>query len=98
MVKVVNIFKAAGLWVGTIFLLYGMDDVEVAYTKDWGKRSAAVSRSPEGGKVIYGKDVRDRSFEHGGLEMQRDIGSLQQRSEPHGGGTAVGKRHKSFPQ
>ena len=97
MVKVVNIFKAAGLWVGTIFLLYGMDDVEVAYTKDWGHRAAAVSRSPEGGKVIYGKDVRDRSFEHGGMEMQRDIGSLQQRSEPHGGGTAVGKRYKSAP-
>ena len=99
MVKVVNIFKAAGLWVGTIFLLYGMDDVEVAYTKDWGPRSAAVSRSPEGGKVIYGKDVGDRSNprEHFGMEMQRDIGSLQQRSEAHGGGTAVGKRFKSAP-
>ena len=23
MVKIVNIFKAAGLWVGTVFLLYG---------------------------------------------------------------------------
>ena len=98
MVKVVNIFKAAGLWVGTIFLLYGRTNVETAYTRDWGYRSAAVSRSPEGGQVVYGKDVRDRSFEHGGMEMQRDIGSLQQRSEPHGGGTAVGKRHKSFPQ
>ena len=97
MVKVVNIFKAAGLWVGTIFLLYGTTNVESAYVLDWGKRSAAVSRSPEGGKVIYGKDVRDRSFTHGGLEMQADIGDLRVRSEPHGGGTAVGKRFKSAP-
>ena len=42
MVKVVNIFKAAGLWVGTIFLLYGRTNVETAYTRDWGYRSAAV--------------------------------------------------------
>ena len=98
MVKVVNIFKAAGLWVGTIFLLYDMDDVEVAYTKDWGPRAAAVSRSPEGGKVIYGLG-RDKSlsFAHGGLEMQADVGDLRTRSEPHGGGTAVGKRFKSAP-
>ena len=97
MVKVVNIFKAAGLWVGTIFLLYGRTNVESAYIQDWGHRSAAVSRSPEGGKAIYGTDVRDRSFGRGGMEMQADIGDLRVRSEPHGGGTAVGKRFKSAP-
>ena len=99
MVKVVNIFKAAGLWVGTIFLLYGRTNVETAYTRDWGYRSAAVSRSPEQGGKTYGREKSlDYMGQRGGLEMQRDIGSLQQRSEPHGGGTAVGKRHKSFPQ
>ena len=107
MVKVVNIFKAAGLWVGTIFLLYGRESVDrqvaMAYYTGYGT-ALAPSREPEGGKKIYGRDVRDRSFGHGGLEMQRDIGSLKQGgrdiagSEPHGGGTAVGKRHKSFPQ
>ena len=82
-----------------------MDDVEVAYTKDWGPRAAAVSRSPEGGEKIYGLGrEKSLSFAHGGLEMQADVGSLRQKgrriagSEPHGGGTAVGKRHKSFPQ
>ena len=97
MVKVVNIFKAAGLWVGTIFLLYGMDDVESAYTKDWGTRAAAVSRSPEGGKVLYGQATRGTSFEHGGMQMQADIGSLKTHSEPHGGGHALQKRFQSAP-
>ena len=66
MVKVVNLFKAAGLWVGTIFLLYGVDDVEHQYTKDWGARGAAVSRSPEQGGVLYGKEQGSRSLSQPG--------------------------------
>ena len=64
MVKVANIFKAAGLWVGTIFLLYGADSVEhqVATAYYPGGGSLAVSRSPESGKVIYGSERGDRSF------------------------------------
>ena len=54
MVKIVNIFKAAGLWVGTIFLLYGNKPVATSaalihsgygktYRKGYG--ALAVSRS-----------------------------------------------------
>ena len=84
----------------------------MAYYTGYGT-ALAPSRSPEGGMVrvgkklkaatVYGKHVRDRSFGHGGMEMQRDIGSLKQAgreiagSEPHGGGTAVRARG-SFPQ
>ena len=57
MVKVVNIFKAAGLWVGTIFLLYGADDVErqvaTQYYSGFGT-ALAPSRSAESGAVTYG--------------------------------------------
>ena len=100
MVKVVNIFKAAGLWVGTIFLLYGVDDVErQVATQYYGGFGTALapSRSAEAGEVIYGKSTRDTSFGHGGMQMQADIGSIQSHSEPYGGGQAVQKRYKSAP-
>ena len=58
MVKIVNIFKAAGLWVGTIFLLYGTQSVDktvaqayqgygMQYSKGYG--ALAPTRSPETG-------------------------------------------------
>ena len=108
MVKVVNIFKAAGLWVGTIFLLYGTKNVDSTVATAWyygGGTALAPSRSPEQGGKIYG---REKSLDYMGQkfglqEMQRDVGSLKQAgrdiagSQPHGGGTALGKRHKSAP-
>jgi len=61
MVKIVNIFKAAGLWVGTIFLLYGNKPVSssaaLGYT---GYGALAPSRSPMGG----GGQQRELSFPH----------------------------------
>ena len=36
MVKIVNLFKAAGLWVGTIFLLYGTQDVDRTVAQAYG--------------------------------------------------------------
>ena len=36
MVKIVNLFKAAGLWVGTIFLLYGTQDVDRTVAQSYG--------------------------------------------------------------
>ena len=96
MVKVVNIFKAAGLWVGTIFLLYGAGDVErQVATAFYGAGSTALapSRSAEAGEVTYGKSTRDTSFGRGGM----GIGSIKSHSEPYGGGSAVQKRYKSAP-
>ena len=66
MVKIVNVFKAAGLWVGTIFLLYGTQSVDKtvaqAYkgygsTYSTGYGALAVSRS-EGGRD------KSRIYEH----------------------------------
>ena len=56
MVKIVNIFKAAGLWVGTIFLLYGTKEVPKGFAGSYGRRETAlaVSRSAEQGGVKYG--------------------------------------------
>ena len=46
MVKIVNIFKAAGLWVGTIFLLYGNRSVASSAALSYqGRGALAVSRS-----------------------------------------------------
>ena len=108
MVKVVNIFKAAGLWVGTIFLLYGTKNVDSTVASAYyygGGTALAPSRSPEQGGKIYGREKSlDYMGQRSGMEMQRDVGSLKQAgrdiagSQPHGGGTAVGKRYKSFPQ
>ena len=59
MVKIVNVFKAAGLWVGTIFLLYGTQSVDKtvaqAYkgygsTYSTGYGALAVSRSEGHGR------------------------------------------------
>ena len=86
MVKIVNIFKAAGLWVGTIFLLYGNKPVTT---------SAAL------GYTGYGALARSRSEGHGGerelsyLGVEREtatqfpIGGFKQ-----GGGAVV--RSKSL--
>ena len=46
MVKIVNIFKAAGVWVGTIFLLYGTQSVDKTVAQAYkGYGALAVSRS-----------------------------------------------------
>ena len=51
MVKIVNIFKAAGLWVGTIFLLYGTQSVDKTVAQSYqGYGALAVSRSEGGGR------------------------------------------------
>ena len=75
MVKVVNIFKAAGLWVGTIFLLYGATDVErQVATQYYGGFGTALapSRSAEAGTVIYGKETGSRSLSQpGGFDPLR---------------------------
>ena len=59
MVKIVNVFKAAGLWVGTIFLLYGTQSVDKTVAQAYkGYGALAVSRS-EG----YGRET-SRIYEH----------------------------------
>ena len=69
MVKVVNIFKAAGLWVGTIFLLYGATDVErqvaTQYYSGFGT-ALAPSRSAEAGEAKYGELRSSRSLSQPG--------------------------------
>ena len=97
MVKIVNIFKAAGVWVGAIFLLYGNREVAstVARAHYGGFGTAlAPTRSPERGEVVYGQEhAGSLSFSRGGMEMQQDVGSLRTRSAPvRGGGTAGGGR------
>ena len=61
MVKIVNIMKAASVWVAAIFMLYGNRDVESTARRTGRFQGAlAVSRSPEGGakgvKVYGGKE------------------------------------------
>ena len=51
MVKIVNIFKAAGVWVGTIFLLYGTQSVDKTVAQAYkGYGAFAVSRSEGHGR------------------------------------------------
>ena len=59
MVKIVNIFKAAGLWVGTIFLLYGNRSVASSTARGYEGHSAyAPSRSVEvGGKYVASRSL-----------------------------------------
>ena len=79
MVKVVNIFKAAGLWVGTIFLLYGATDVErQVATQYYGGFGTALapSRSAEGGKRKYGGQASvSREFELAELQLSPSVGA-----------------------
>ena len=85
MVKIVNIFKAAGLWVGTIFLLYGNKPVAssaaLGYT---GRYALAPSRSE------LGHETRSTSYLGGeqATSTQFPIGGFKQ------GGGAV-SRHAS---
>ena len=52
MVKIVNIFKAAGLWVGTIFLLYGTQSVDKTVAQSYrGYGAYAPSRSEGGART-----------------------------------------------
>ena len=68
MVKIVNIMKAASVWVAAIFMLYGNRDVERSARRTGRFQGAlAVSRSPEGGakgvKVYGGKEFhKTRDF------------------------------------
>ena len=49
MVKIANIFKAAGVWVGTIFLLYGTQSVDKTVAQAYkGYGALAPTRSPTG--------------------------------------------------
>ena len=59
MVKIVNIFKAAGLWVGTVFLLYGNRSVASSTARGYEGHSAyAPSRSVEvGGKYVASRSL-----------------------------------------
>jgi len=79
MVKVVNIFKAAGLWVGAIFLLYGADDVErQVATQYYGGFGTALapSRSAEGGARKYGgKASVSREFELTEQQLSPSVGA-----------------------
>ena len=51
MVKIVNLFKAAGVWVGTIFLLYGTQSVDKTVAQSYqGYGALAVSRSEGHGR------------------------------------------------
>ena len=73
MVKVANLFKAAGLWVGTIFLLYGPDSVEHQVARQYyygGGTAQAPSRSAEGGKTKYGGEPVSLSREYSLTERQ----------------------------
>lgn len=69
MVKVVNIFKAAGVWVGAIFLLYGNREVSSTVARAYysgGGTALAPSRSAEQGSVQYGgtEFEKSQSFGH----------------------------------
>ena len=64
MVRIVNIFKAAGLWVGTIFLLYGNQEVSsraaLSYT---GYGALAPTRSPESQPTEFRELTREGTAE-----------------------------------
>ena len=65
MVRIVNIFKAAGVWVGAIFLLYGNQEVSsqtaMIYTGD--REALAPTRSPESQGGV--QEFRETSRETG---------------------------------
>ena len=85
MVKIVNIMKAASVWVAAIFMLYGNRDVESTARRTGRFQSAlAVSRSPEGGakgvKVYGGKEFhKAREFRE---QTPEDVVELRTQSLP----------------
>ena len=87
MVKIVNIMKAASVWVAAIFMLYGNRDVERSASRTGRFQSAlAVSRSPEGGgkgvKVYGGKEFhKARDFPRG-ISPAEDVVELRTQSLP----------------
>ena len=93
MVKIVNIFKAAGLWVGTVFLLYGNKPVASSAARSYvgyggqsgqipGYGALAPTRSPE----LY-HSTRSTSYRGGELALGTEfpIGGFKQ------GGGAVSR-------
>ena len=65
MVRIVNIFKAAGVWVGAIFLLYGNKEVstQTALLYSGERYALAPSRSPESQGGV--QEFRETSRETG---------------------------------
>ena len=70
-----NIIKATGVFLGSVFLLYGRNAVDSSAALQFRGRAAGVSRSPEGGLIYRDKEAWEtqQEFEGGeyGLETAR---------------------------
>ena len=61
MVKIVNLFKAAGVWVGTIFLLYGTQDVDRTVAQAYGGYGGTYKKGRGGlapTRSVYQSEIR----------------------------------------
>ena len=59
-----NIIKATGVFLGSVYLLYGADSVRSTAARGYGGRAAAVSRSPEGGYIHRDKEAWETEEEY----------------------------------
>ena len=94
MVKIVNIFKAAGLWVGTIFLLYGNKPVATSAALGYkGYGALAPSRSE------LGHETRSTSYLGGERETatQFPIGGFKQGGGSVSRGASISGLRTEFP-
>ena len=69
---IANIIKAAGVFLGVVYLLYGRNPVGSTSARKYGHRAAAVSRSAEGGFVHRDKEAWEtqEEFEAGGYAYE----------------------------
>ena len=94
MVKIVNIFKAAGLWVGTIFLLYGNKPVATSAALGYkGYGALAPSRSE------LAHETRSTSYLGGeqATSTQFPIGGFKQGGGSVSRGASISALRTEFP-
>ena len=65
-----NIIKATGVFLGSVYLLYGRDSVDSTAARQFG--AAGVSRSPEGDLIYRDKEAWEsqEEYEKGGYALE----------------------------
>ena len=58
-----NIIKATGVFLGSVYLLYGRNPVDSTAARQFGDRAAGVSRSPEGDLIYRDKEAWETQVE-----------------------------------
>ena len=105
-----NIIKATGVFLGSVYLLYGRDSVDSTAARGYGGRAAGVSRSPEGGLIRRDKEAWEtqeeyrkggyadelaREDKYGGPKYQKVIGGKEGLSLSRGRSVSYSTGH--FP-